>query len=97
VRIEESALPVRREVRAACELLGLDPLHVACEGRLVAVLPRADSDRALSVMRDHPKGRHAALIGEVSAEDPGLVVMTSRLGSLRIVSPLTGEQLPRIC
>ena len=97
VRIEESAIPVRREVRAACELLGLDPLHVACEGRLIAVLPRADADGALSVMRDHPKGRQAALIGEVIAEDPGIVVMTSRLGSMRIVSPLTGEQLPRIC
>jgi hydrogenase expression/formation protein HypE len=97
VRIAEAAIPVRREVRAACELLGLDPLHVACEGRFVAVVPGADQERALAAMRAHPKGRDAAVIGEIVAEDPGLVVMTSRLGSSRVVSPLAGEQLPRIC
>lgn len=97
VRVEEVAIPVRPEVRAACELLGLDPLHVACEGRLVAVVPRADADRALAAMRAHPAGREASLIGEVLAEDAGVVVMTSRLGSSRIVTPLAGEQLPRIC
>ncbi len=97
VRIEESAIPVRKEVRAACELLGLDPLHVACEGRFVAVVPQADADRALSAMRAHPKGRESSIIGEVVGEHPGVVVLASRIGSSRIVSPLMGEQLPRIC
>ena len=96
-RLDEAAIPVRREVRAACELLGLDPLQVACEGRLVAIVPAADADRALAALRAHPRGRDAALIGEVVAEDPGVVVMTSRLGSTRMVTPLAGEQLPRIC
>jgi hydrogenase expression/formation protein HypE len=97
VRIEESAIPVRKEVRAACELLGLDPLHVACEGRLVAVVPRAEADKALRAMRAHPKGLEASLIGEVITEDPGIVVITSPLGSTRVVNPLIGEQLPHIC
>jgi hydrogenase expression/formation protein HypE len=97
VRIEESAIPLREEVRAACELLGLDPLHVACEGRLIAVVPRAEADKTLCAMRAHPKGREASVIGEVSADDPGGVVIRSALGSSRVVSPLIGEQLPRIC
>jgi hydrogenase expression/formation protein HypE len=97
VRIVESAIPVRAEVRGACELLGLDPLHVACEGRLIAIVPRADADSALSTMRAHPKGSAAALIGEVVADHPGVVLLTSALGSTRLVSPLMGEQLPRIC
>jgi hydrogenase expression/formation protein HypE len=97
VRAFESAIPVRPEVRAACELLGLDPLHVACEGRLVAVVPKGQADLALSTMRAHPKGREGSLIGEVVAEDPGVVVLRSRLGSSRVVNPLIGEQLPRIC
>jgi hydrogenase expression/formation protein HypE len=97
VRIAELAIPVRPAVRAACELLGLDPLHVACEGRLVAVVPGTDADRALRALQGHSKGRDAALIGEIVAEQPGVVVMTSRLGSSRVVTPLAGEQLPRIC
>jgi hydrogenase expression/formation protein HypE len=97
VRIAEASIPVRSAVRAACELLGLDPLHVACEGRLVAVVPRDAADSALSAMRAHPEGEYGAVIGEVLAEDPGVVVLTSGLGSSRIVTPLIGEQLPRIC
>lgn len=97
VRIEEAAIPIRREVRAACELLGLDPLHVACEGRLVAVVPEAGAARALAAMRAHVQGREGALIGEILPTDPGRVIMTSRLGSSRLVRPLLGEQLPRIC
>jgi hydrogenase expression/formation protein HypE len=97
VRIHEASIPVRPAVKAACELLGLDALHVACEGRLLAVVPAADAERALSALRGHPKGREASLIGEVVADDPGLVVSMSRLGAWRRVRPLDGEQLPRIC
>lgn len=97
VRIEEAELPIRDEVRAACELLGLDPLHVACEGRFIAIVPETEADRALSQLRAHPKGRESALIGELVEKDPGVVVMRTRLGSSRVVSPLMGQQLPRIC
>jgi hydrogenase expression/formation protein HypE len=97
VRLTESALPIRREVHAACEMLGLDPLYVANEGKLIAVVPRPDAERLLSVMRGHPLGRNAALIGEVVAEHPGMVLLRSLVGGERVVTLLTGEQLPRIC
>jgi len=97
VQIREEAIPVRPEVRAACDLFGLDPLHVACEGRIMAVVPAADAERALAALRSHPKGRQAAIIGKIVADDPGVVIMTSRLGTARPVGLLAGEQLPRIC
>lgn len=97
VRLTESALPIRREVHAACEMLGLDPLYVASEGKLIAVVPPADAERLLSVMRGHPLGRNAALIGEVAAEHPGMVLLRSLVGGERVVTLLAGEQLPRIC
>jgi hydrogenase expression/formation protein HypE len=97
IRIREAAIPVRPEVRAACEVLGLDPLYVANEGKLIAVVPAEDADRLLHAMRDHPLGKDAALIGEVVADHPGLVVMQSQIGGERIVPMLSGEQLPRIC
>ena len=97
VRISEAALPIRREVKAACEMLGLDPLFVANEGKLIAVVPAADADRLLEVMRGHPLGRNAAIIGEVVQEHRGMVTMQSVMGGERIVSMLSGEQLPRIC
>ncbi len=97
VILEESAIPLRPEVRAACEMLGLDPLYVACEGRLVAAVPPAEADRLLEVMRSHPLGRETALIGEVVADHPGMVVMRSLIGGERVVTMLAGEQLPRIC
>ncbi|HYT90497.1 MAG TPA: hydrogenase expression/formation protein HypE [Gemmataceae bacterium] len=97
VRLIEAALPLRPEVRAACEMLGLDPLYVANEGKLVAVVPPADADRLLEVMRGHPLGRQAAIIGAVVAEHPGLVTMESLVGGERVVALLAGEQLPRIC
>jgi hydrogenase expression/formation protein HypE len=97
VRLDEAALPVRAEVRAACELLGLDPLYVACEGRLVAVVPAVDAERLLAAMREHPLGREAALIGEIVAEHPKVVTLRSRFGGERLVPELMGEQLPRIC
>ncbi len=97
VSIEEAWIPVRDEVRAACELLGLDPLYVACEGRLVLAVPEADAARALDALRSHPQGRDAAIIGHAVTDRPGLVRMRSRVGGERIVSLLSGEQLPRIC
>ncbi len=97
VRIHQTAIPVRPEVHAACELLGLDPLYVANEGKLVAVAPAADADRLLRTMKAHPLGTHAAIIGEVLADHPGLVTMISSIGGERVVPLLTGEQLPRIC
>jgi hydrogenase expression/formation protein HypE len=97
VELEESSLPVRPAVRAACELFGLDPLYVACEGKLCAVVPEADAARALAALRQHPDGRDAALIGRVVAEHPGLVTLRGSFGGERIVPELAGEQLPRIC
>jgi hydrogenase expression/formation protein HypE len=97
VTLNEEALPIRPEVRGACEMLGLDPLYVANEGKLIAVVPAADAERVLAVMRNHPLGKDAALIGEVLAEHPGLVTMKSLVGGERVVTLLAGEQLPRIC
>jgi hydrogenase expression/formation protein HypE len=97
VRLTEAAIPIRPEVHAACEMLGLDPLYVANEGKLIAVVPPADAERVLESMRTHPVGGHAAMIGEVTAEHAGLVVMESLIGGERLVNMLAGEQLPRIC
>jgi len=95
--IEESSIPVRPEVAAACELLGLDPLYVANEGKLVAVAEPGVTDALLAVMRAHPLGREASVIGEVTADDEYFVQMTTSFGGGRIVDWLAGEQLPRIC
>lgn len=97
VRIDEAALPVRGEVHAACEMLGLDPLYVANEGKLIAVAPPEEAERLLEVMRAHPLGRDAAAIGEVVDDHHGMVVMRSLIGGERVVTMLAGEQLPRIC
>jgi len=97
VVLNESSIPVRAEVRGACEMLGLDPLYVANEGKLIAVVPRQDAERLVAVMRTHPLGHQASLIGEVVAAHPGMVTMKSRIGGERIVALLSGEQLPRIC
>jgi hydrogenase expression/formation protein HypE len=97
VRADEAALPIRREVHAACEMLGLDPLYVANEGKLMAVVPPEEADRLLAVMRAQPLGRDAAVIGEVVAEHPGMVLLRSLVGGERVVTLLAGEQLPRIC
>jgi hydrogenase expression/formation protein HypE len=97
VELNEIAIPIRSEVRSACELLGLDPVYVANEGKLIAVVPPEESDRALEAMRAHPLGRDAALIGAVMSEHPGIVVLRSRVGGDRVVTMLAGEQLPRIC
>ena len=97
VKLIESSIPLRPEVRAACELLGLDPLYVANEGKLIAVVPPDDAQRALAAMRSHPLGRQAALIGEVVADHPGTVTLKSVVAGERLVGLLSGEQLPRIC
>ncbi len=95
--LEETAIPVREEVRGACELLGLDPLYVANEGKLVAIVAPDTADAVLDVMHDHPLGRDAAIIGTVSAANRGLVTMRTIVGTTRIVDMLAGDQLPRIC
>jgi hydrogenase expression/formation protein HypE len=97
MRIKESAIPVRPQVRAACELLGLDPLYIANEGKLIAICRRDDAQTLLAVMRDHPLGREAAIIGEVVADDHQMVRMETAMGGQRVVDWLMGEPLPRIC
>lgn len=97
VKLEERAIPLRPEVHAACEMLGLDALQVANEGKLIAVVPPEEADPLLQAMRKHPLGQDAAIIGEIVAEHPGMVVLRSLIGGERVVSMLSGEQLPRIC
>ena len=97
MRLKESALPVNREVAAACEFLGLDPLYVANEGKLVAICPADSAERLLTAMRNHPLGQKAALVGEVVEDSHHFVQMETAFGGSRIVDWLTGEQLPRIC
>ena len=97
IEIEEAALPVREAVRAACEFLGLDPLYVANEGKVVVAVAAAAADAALTALRAHPLGRDAAIIGRVTGEHAGRVVLRTPYGSRRIVQMLTGAQLPRIC
>jgi hydrogenase expression/formation protein HypE len=96
-RIAEEAVPVRPEVAAACELLGLDPLNVANEGKLVAIAAPDAAERLLAAMRAHPLGRDAALIGAAVADDHRFVEMTTSFGGGRMIDWLSGEQLPRIC
>ena len=97
IRIEESQIPVHDGVRAACEMLGYDPLHVANEGKLVAIVPPEDAETVLLAMRSVPQGREAAIIGEVIAEPRGRVLLRTGIGGTRIVDMLAGEMLPRIC
>jgi len=93
----EDAIPVRPEVRGASELLGIDPMYVACEGRLVAVVPGEAADRAVAALRAHPLGEQAAVIGRVREEQPGIVQLKTAFGGTRIVDLLVGDPLPRIC
>jgi hydrogenase expression/formation protein HypE len=97
MKIEEAAIPVREEVRGACELLGLDPLYVANEGKLVVFVPAGAVEAVLAAMRAHPLGRQAEAIGALTEAHPGLVTMRTLLGTSRIVDMLAGDQLPRIC
>ena len=97
IRIEETRIPVREEVTGACEMLGLDPLYVANEGKLIAIVAKNDADSVLKTVRENRYGKNAAIIGEVTEGQPGRVVMKTLLGSSRIVDMLAGEPLPRIC
>ncbi len=95
--LNERAIPVRESVRGACEVLGLDPLYVANEGKLLAVVRADMADAVLAQMRAHPLGRDAAIIGEVVPEHPGMVLMKTEIGGTRVLDVMFGEQLPRIC
>jgi hydrogenase expression/formation protein HypE len=95
--VEETAIPVRPEVRAACELLGLDPLHVANEGKLIAVVAPEAADATLARMRRHPAGADAAVIGQATAAHPGVVALRTAVSATRVLDMIFGEQLPRIC
>ena len=97
VLLDETQIPVGEEVKGACEILGLDPLHVANEGKMLAIVSANDSESILTAMRAHPLGSESAIIGEVTGDHPGLVLMRTRVGGTRVVDMLSGEQLPRIC
>jgi hydrogenase expression/formation protein HypE len=97
VVVNEDDIPVRPQVRGASELLGIDPMYVACEGRLAAVVSPEDADRALAALQAHPQGAHAAAIGMVTAGPPGIVQLKTAFGGTRIVDLLVGDPLPRIC
>jgi len=97
IRLFEEALPVRDDVAGACELLGLDPLYVANEGKVLACVPGEKAEEILRIMREHPLGTLARCIGEVTEDDPGRVFLRTRIGGHRLVDMLRGEQLPRIC
>jgi hydrogenase expression/formation protein HypE len=97
ITLDEAAIPVRAQVEAACELLGLDPLYVACEGRLVAICAPEVADKLLAAMHAHPLGQQAARIGLVTDDPHRFVQMETRFGGRRVVDWLSGEQLPRIC
>lgn len=97
IEVDERAVAVSDEVRGACELLGLDPLYVACEGRMIAVVPRTDEEQALRALRGCAKSEAAACIGEVRAAPAGMVTLRTTMGARRLLDLLSGEQLPRIC
>jgi hydrogenase expression/formation protein HypE len=97
IQIDEATVPVAENVRSACELFGFDPLHVACEGRFAVFVPSAEAGRVLDILRRHPGGAEAAIIGTVTPKAGSLVVMTSRIGASRILDMPSGELLPRIC
>jgi hydrogenase expression/formation protein HypE len=97
VRVRENALPVAPMIAAACDLLGLDPLNVANEGKAMLVCPAEEAPEVLEKIRRHPLGTHAAVIGEVTADAPGVVVLETRIGGQRVLTPPAGFDLPRIC
>ena len=97
IHIQEPLIPVREDVRGACEILGLDPLYIANEGRFIAFIPHEDAENALSILRQDPVSTSALIIGQVTNERQGQVTITSTIGVQRIVDMLSGEQLPRIC
>ena len=97
VALKESDIPLEKQVAAACEMLGLDPMYVANEGVFLTIVKPEIADSVLHLMKKSDKGKNAAIIGEITNDHPNKVVMQSLIGGKRIVSPLVGEQLPRIC
>jgi len=97
MHIDENLIPVKEEVKSVCEILGLDPLYIANEGKLVVIVPGNVAGKALDILRSHPLGRQASIIGTVTSDHPGMVRMKTSIGTNRIVDMISGEQLPRIC
>jgi hydrogenase expression/formation protein HypE len=95
--LEEKTIPVRDQVRGACEVLGLDPLYIANEGKLLVIIPEPEAEKVLTAMKKHPLGTHSTIIGRLTEDHPSVVRMVTSIGSSRIIDMLTGEQLPRIC
>lgn len=95
--LDEKSIPVRQEVQGACEVLGLDALYIANEGKLLVIVKESDSKKVLEAMKKHPLGTHSSIIGKLTQDHPSIVRMITSIGSSRIVDMLTGEQLPRIC
>jgi hydrogenase expression/formation protein HypE len=95
--LDEDTIPVRPDVRTACEMLGFDPLYIANEGKLILILPKTKAKKALHIMQNHAYGREAAQIGIIQSENPGRVLLKTSLGTTRILDTLSGEILPRIC
>ena len=95
--MEEEKIPVRESVRGTCELLGLDPLYLANEGKLIAICPPHEAERVLEAMRAHPLGKRGEIIGRVTEENPKRVTLQTLIGGHRVVDMLTGTQYPRIC
>jgi len=95
--LDENSIPVSEQVRGACEILGFDPLYVANEGRLLAFVKESDAARALQILRTHPLGLAAAIIGQVENKMPGMALLRNAIGTTRILDMISGEQLPRIC
>lgn len=97
IHIYEDKIPITEEVKGACEILGLDPLYIANEGKVLIFVPGSEAEEVLNVMRKHPLGKESSIIGTVTKNNPGLVIMKTLIGSSRIVDMISGEQLPRIC
>ena len=97
IRLDEASIPIREEVNGVCEILGLDPLYLANEGKLVVIVPRSHAESVLSVMKSHPAGEDSCIVGEVIDSPPGVVLLQTAFGAERIVDMLVGDQLPRIC
>ena len=97
IGLDEHTIPVRPEVRGACEILGLDPLTIANEGKMLAIVSSETAEAALAAMRSHPLGREAAIIGSVQTEPAGMVFLRTDIGGMRVLDMLVGDPLPRIC
>ena len=97
VILDEETLPVSPVVQGACDLLGIDPVYVACEGKFAAIVPAEEADAALAGLRAHPLGRDACVVGEIRDEPAGVVALRNAFGGARIVDMLVGDPLPRIC